>query len=131
MCFRKTRSAYELLNFVQHVREAAREPGSTSQTLRMVNGVDLEALQAAARDRRAAAPPMLLRSFLEPESAARASGMTECDVHFFAGIMHHFQSIPYCHVHVVIPPSLLKDDGSSSLDVWGRPRSTPVHPKGS
>ena len=92
---RKTRSAYELLNFVQHMREAAREPGSCSQTLRMVNGVDLEALQAAARDRRGA-PPMLLRSFLEKQETTKA--MTECDVHFFAGVMHHFQSIPYCHV---------------------------------
>eukprot|EP00913_Durusdinium_trenchii_P030402 g28478.t1 len=119
---RKTRSAYELLNFMQHVREASREPGSAGHTLRMVNGVDLEALQAATRGDprgRVAAPPMLLRNLVE---ASKATCMTECDVHFFAGVMHHFQSIPYCHVHIVIPTSLLKEDGgASTLDVWGRP----------
>lgn len=122
-CMRlKTRSAYELLNFMQHVREASREPGSAGHTLRMVNGVDLEALQAATRGDprgRVAAPPMLLRNLVE---ASKATCMTECDVQFFAGVMHHFQSIPYCHVHIVIPTSLLKEDGgASTLDVWGRP----------
>lgn len=124
-CMRlKTRSAYELLNFVQHVREAARDPGA-QQNLRMVNGVDLEALQLSSRaDRgRHAAPSMLLRSFLEQQGAKENStSMTECDVHFFAGVMHQYQNIPYCHVHIVIPTSLLKDDASSaSLDLWGRP----------
>eukprot|EP00434_Breviolum_minutum_P011293 symbB.v1.2.009965.t1/scaffold623.1/size335370/8 len=130
-CMRlKTRSAYELLNFIQHVREASRDPGA-GQTLRMVNGVDLEALQAATRGDRAAAvgrpttaPPILLRNFLEPKmgtAKAAAASMTECDVHFFAGVMHHYQNIPYCHVHIVIPTSLLKEDASTPLDVWGRP----------
>jgi len=127
-CLRlKTRSAYELLNFVQHIREASREAGALPSTLRMVNGIDLEALQAARNAgtaSRTTAPPMLLRNFLEPQpkqqgKAQSLSSMSECDVHFFAGVMHHFQNIPYCHVHIMIPPKLLQDDGLG--EVWGRP----------
>eukprot|EP00435_Cladocopium_sp_Y103_P000550 s4456_g1.t1 len=35
--------------------------------------------------------------------------------------MHQYQNIPYCHVHIVIPTSLLKDDATAPLDIWGRP----------
>jgi len=129
-CLRlKTRSAYELLNFMQHSREASREQGSSS--LRMVNGVDLEALQAATRStsgasNRSAAPPILLRTFLDAQSVQSASrahsaSMSECDTHFFAGVMHHFQNIPYCHVHVIVSPHLLSDPSTTALEAWGRP----------
>ncbi|CAE7584229.1 RANGAP1 [Symbiodinium necroappetens] len=127
-CLRlKTRSAYELLNFMQHSREG----GATGSSLRMVNGVDMEALQAIPRSAggggsRQTAPPMLLRNFLD--ASLQASGgkvtslasMSECDIHFFAGVMHHFQTIPYCHVHIVVSPYLLTATSGSS-EFWGRP----------
>jgi len=126
-CLRlKTRSSYELLNFMQHSREG----GATGSSLRMVNGVDMEALQAIPRSTgggssRQTAPPMLLRNFLDVNSqtggkATSLASMSECDIHFFAGVMHHFQTIPYCHVHIVVSPYLLSATSGSS-EFWGRP----------
>eukprot|EP00931_Biecheleriopsis_adriatica_P065100 TRINITY_DN39724_c0_g1_i1.p1 TRINITY_DN39724_c0_g1~~TRINITY_DN39724_c0_g1_i1.p1 ORF type:complete len:1898 (+),score=373.96 TRINITY_DN39724_c0_g1_i1:40-5694(+) len=143
-CMRlKTRSAFELLNFVQHVREAAREAGAIGNTLQIVNGVDLEALQAAggrttavATSGRIAGPPMLLRSIVDPSQAKHAraalglktgrsnlASMSECDTHFLAGVLQQFQNIPYCHMHIVIPASLLEEtrESGESPEPWGRP----------
>merc|ERR1712070_812166 len=48
--------------------------------------------------------------------------MSECDINYFAGILHLFPSIPYCHLHVVIPvePPGVNDLGDN-LDIWGNP----------
>ncbi|CAE8581131.1 unnamed protein product [Polarella glacialis] len=139
-CMRlKTRSAYELLNFVQHVREATRESSANSlgNSLQLVNGVDLEALYTAGRatsgvnGARVSGPPMLLRCIVDlgdggysgrARSGLSLTSMSECDTHFLAGVLHQFPSIPYCHLHLVVPASLLAASTSPAdkLDSFGR-----------
>merc|ERR1719193_1908013 len=70
----KSRSAFELQNFVMAIRDAGRSDGGPS-ALQLINGVDLEALQNAGRGSvaggRAGGLPMLLRSFVESEGDDR------------------------------------------------------------
>uniref|UniRef100_A0A7S4S9B5 Uncharacterized protein n=1 Tax=Alexandrium monilatum TaxID=311494 RepID=A0A7S4S9B5_9DINO len=132
----RTRSAYELLNFVHHVRDVARDAGATAPlggSLKLINGVDLEVLQASSRSTsvggRANGPPLLLRCFVDPPWEAgqqrlrkpRFAALSECDVHFFASILHLFSHIPYCHMHVVVPQDLDSDLTPEAMAPWGRP----------
>lgn len=139
-CMRlQTRSAFELLGFVQHIREVglARDGSSSGplgNSLQMINGVDLEALQASGRSAgsggRAAGPPMLIRTFVEPGEVRRGprpeyAALSACDVHFFASMLHTYSHIPYCHVHIVLPPITETPEArSEGLGAWGRPELT-------
>eukprot|EP00971_Amphidinium_carterae_P097165 1923002-Amphidinium_carterae.1 len=33
--------------------------------------------------------------------------LSQCDMHFFAGVLHEYPQIPTCHVHVILPASEL------------------------
>lgn len=128
----RSRSAHELVQLIQRLRETQHSGahlvlGSALQTL---NGVDLQTLQAFSRaaSTRATVPPMLLRSFVEVGSAAEAGKvalgrLSECDVQFFANVLHLFTQIPFCHLHVVIPGDDQGTNGnfSDGADVWGSP----------
>jgi len=133
----RTRSAYELLNFVHHVRDVARDTASTAPlggSLKLINGVDLEALQASVRSASAGSrtngPPLILRCFvgLAPSDGGRQrqhkprfAALSECDVHFFASILHLFSHIPYCHMHIVMPSDLEAHRSAEALAAWTRP----------
>jgi len=124
----KTRSAFELLSLVHHVRDVIRDSSNGSafgSSLEKLNGVDLHTLQATMRQTssggRVTAPPMLLRSFVElgKKKKANCPLLSECDMQFFAGVLHLYPQIPYCHVHVVIPGR--KDETDfGELAPWGR-----------
>jgi len=65
---------------------------------------------------------MLIRCFVETSRSAHIvelGKLSEGDVHFFAGILHLFPSIPFCHLHIVVPvdPPGVSDMGD--VDVWG------------
>jgi len=136
-CMRlRSRSAHELLQLIQRLREAALAQGAPAlgSSLQMLSGVDLQALQAFSRsgsNTRQSVPPMLLRSFVETgeghDAKAQLGKLSECDVHYFASILHLFPAIPHCHLHIVIPgenPSKLVE----SADVWGSPEDDePAH----
>jgi len=124
----RSRSAHELLQLIQRLREAAVSSGSGSSSLGtgllMLNGVDLGTLQAFTRSSgsRASVPPMLLRTYVtnteDPHRRNQDFAMlSECDVHFYASVLHLFPQIPYCHVHIVIPPD--DDSRPGSSDMWG------------
>lgn len=142
-CMRlKSRSAHELLQLIQRLREAALAQGSQAlgSSLQMLSGVDLQALQAFSRTgshTRQSVPPMLLRSFVESgeghDAKAQLGKLSECDVHYFASILHLFPAIPHCHLHIVIPGDV--HSGPSQLvgetDVWGSPDDeVPAHQGG-
>jgi len=126
---------------VQHLREAARDGTAAApfgSSLQLINGIDLEALQASGRPSgvggRASGPPMLLRTFVEMGSDRGAvprqrshpppqlAALSECDVHFLASMLHLFPHIPYCHVHVVVPAGLGSSKAAfgESTTPWGR-----------
>jgi len=100
----RARSAFELLQLVPKGREQA------ASNLRVINGVDVYALQAAGKmptSRAAVAEgnPLVIRI---PSSFAMGQGtwlhaLSECDAYFFAHILHHFPHIPYCHLHIEVP----------------------------
>eukprot|EP00747_Dinoflagellata_sp_TGD_P070322 gnl/TRDRNA2_/TRDRNA2_156542_c1_seq1.p1 gnl/TRDRNA2_/TRDRNA2_156542_c1~~gnl/TRDRNA2_/TRDRNA2_156542_c1_seq1.p1 ORF type:complete len:775 (+),score=142.89 gnl/TRDRNA2_/TRDRNA2_156542_c1_seq1:179-2326(+) len=134
----RTRSAYELLQLANHARDTARDGASSAlgSSLQVINGVDLALLQANMRSSgnvgtRSSGVPMLFRTFVQvdskyegsskkPESAA----LSECDVHFFASMLHFFTQIPYCHVHIIVPK---EEDRVEKLRLedatWGPPGS--------
>eukprot|EP00446_Apocalathium_sp_SHHI-4_P009045 CAMPEP_0177153396 /NCGR_PEP_ID=MMETSP0367-20130122/1055_1 /TAXON_ID=447022 ORGANISM="Scrippsiella hangoei-like, Strain SHHI-4" /NCGR_SAMPLE_ID=MMETSP0367 /ASSEMBLY_ACC=CAM_ASM_000362 /LENGTH=1164 /DNA_ID=CAMNT_0018598549 /DNA_START=58 /DNA_END=3555 /DNA_ORIENTATION=+ len=130
----KARSALELQSFVMHIRDAGRG-GSESGGLQTINGLDLEALQNAGRastsgSRREGLPPMTLRTYVEPDGAGKGEGLlkpnlptlSECDVLFFACMLHLWPHIPHCHVHVVLPRELMPDDRAAQggFLTWSR-----------
>ncbi|CAK0856922.1 unnamed protein product [Prorocentrum cordatum] len=132
----RTRSSFELLNFVHHIREVLREGAASARlgsSLQQINGVDLELLQSgtgrsAGASGRSSGPPMLLRTFAEVSgrpgrSKPLLAAMSECDAHFFAGILHLYTQIPYCHVHVVVPGDLGKRRSADSPGPWGMPQN--------
>lgn len=136
-----TRSAYELLNLAQHARDSGRDGSAVlGGCLQTLNGVDLAALQAMGRATAAGgrsgsaparsqqgAPPMLLRTFVELDRTRHCykpefPALSECDVHFFASMLHMFSQIPYCHVHIVIPASKQAEAGGQDANMlWGPP----------
>lgn len=134
----RSRSAFELLSLVQHVREVVRDSahaagGTLSAlggSLQMLNGMDLATLQSPARTqggRLVNAPPMLLRTLVEQlergrRPKANAGMLSECDVAFFASMLHTFAQIPYCHVHIVVPPEPRHPKKGQVLQ-WGRESS--------
>lgn len=133
-CMRlRTRSAFELLNFMHR---AAEKSSSGSGGLHLLNGVDLEVLQNSAHrpGQRSSGPPMLLRSVVSASDATSRkssskldfASLSECDTHFFAGVLHHFPHIPYCHLHVVVNAASLteKQDTADGLLPWGRSDDT-------
>jgi hypothetical protein len=131
-CLRlRARSAHELLQLIQRLREAAHASGSQTaalgSSLQMLNGVDLAALQAFIRSSGGSsrsAPPMLIRSFVENSRVPHTINhgrLSECDVHYFAGILHLFPSIPYCHLHIVIPGDSSGRSDIGEADFWGNP----------
>lgn len=131
----RARSSFELLNFVHHVREVLREGTASAKlgnSLQLINGVDLEALQSgtsrsAGASGRSNGPPMLLRTFAEVSgrpgrNKPSLAAMSECDTHFFAGVLHLYTQIPYCHVHVVVPGDLGQRRSAGSPGPWGMPQ---------
>lgn len=131
----KARSALELQGFVLHVRDGSRtgEPGA----LQFINGVDMEALQAAGRSgagrgsSAGSSTAVVLRTYVEAPGTSsganptpRFSSLSECDVIFFASMLHLFPFIPYCHVHVLVPlvggPHPANKIATSGLSTWGR-----------
>eukprot|EP00929_Paragymnodinium_shiwhaense_P119158 TRINITY_DN91032_c0_g1_i1.p1 TRINITY_DN91032_c0_g1~~TRINITY_DN91032_c0_g1_i1.p1 ORF type:complete len:1888 (-),score=482.22 TRINITY_DN91032_c0_g1_i1:66-5597(-) len=126
----RTRSGYELLGLVHHVRDAVRDTGNPAafgSSLKMLNGIDVHSLVATSRapgvGGRSGAPPMLLRTLADlghPRlKKAQLPHMSECDVAFFASMLHLFSQIPYCHVHIVIPKVSNKSGSSDDLPPWG------------
>merc|ERR1719329_1234049 len=66
---------------------------------------------------------MLLRSFVENGGRlphkVQLGKLSECDVHFFAGILHLFPSISYCHLHIVVPAEAAAPGAAE--EIWGNP----------
>lgn len=102
--------------------------------LQTINGVDLDALQnsgratAGASGLRVAGLPMLLRTYVEPEGGTKKGpkpnlpSLSECDALFYATMLHLWNHIPYCHVHIVVPADLFaeKCDQQDGFLSWGR-----------
>jgi len=62
---------------------------------------------------------MLIRTYAGGEkSKVEVPMLSECDSHFFAGMLHLYSQIPYCHVHIVIPHD--ESDRKWGSLPWGR-----------
>lgn len=129
----KARSALELQSFVMHLRDGTK--GADGGGLQIINGLDLEALQstgrsAAAGGRREGLPAMTLRTFVVPEGAylgkeaevPKYSTLSECDILFYAAMLHLWPHIPYCHIHVVLPLELQPQNSAQQggFMTWAR-----------
>jgi len=109
----KARSAAELKQLTRSIRDNRDGSATLGSSLQVISGVDVAALDSAAKASaggRAGLPPMLLRSYVDyGERRGRAhprielGSLSECDVHYFAGVMHSFPQIMQAHVHIVLP----------------------------
>eukprot|EP00971_Amphidinium_carterae_P048715 960433-Amphidinium_carterae.1 len=117
----KVRSSYELMQLITQIpnRDARQEAVASghqacfSSSLQIVNGIDIPCLQLSARPpgstQRTSCPPLLLRTFVHHLDSPLAHlnvslpEISQCDVNYFAAVLHMYPQIPHCHVHIIVP----------------------------
>jgi len=97
----KACSSFELYHLLHPRTEDEKTTGCSN--LHIINGVDIYALQSTAKVGKPS-PPFIIR-------VAEDKMLSECDVHFFAQILHMFPNIPHCHLHIMLPPHKPADRG--------------------
>jgi len=134
----KARSASELKQLLRGVREQREGSATAGSSLQVISGVDVASLDNAVKTTNSSKggglPPMLIRTYVDyaerrsrPQHQIELGSMSECDVHFFSGVIHSFPQIQQAHIHVVLPMEARAAKGfayAAEHNAWGRQNVT-------
>eukprot|EP00397_Hematodinium_sp_SG-2012_P001205 GEMP01001206.1.p1 GENE.GEMP01001206.1~~GEMP01001206.1.p1 ORF type:complete len:1723 (+),score=302.95 GEMP01001206.1:235-5403(+) len=111
----KARSSFELYHLLHPRTDEDKTTGCSN--IHIVNGVDIYTLQTSAKVGKPS-PPFIVR-------VTEDRMLSECDVHFFAQILHMFPNIPHCHLHITIAPDkeFVKEDSFAQHPITAKDTS--------